>query len=72
MATNENMVAERTTEGANPAMIPKLNKEARMMSSFINEPRLVLGIGFRIKVTKIKMNPMCSPDTDNICTAPAY
>ena len=64
MATNENIVTERTTEGAKPAMIPKMNKETRMISNFRNEPLLVLGIGFRMNVTKTKINPICNPDTD--------
>ena len=66
MATNENIVTERTTEGAKPAIIPKANREARMIANFKNEPFLVLGMGLRMNVTKIKINPICKPETDKI------
>ena len=55
MATNENIATERTTEGAKPAIIPKDDKDKRMIINLINAPRLVLGNGFKRKVTKSKI-----------------
>jgi hypothetical protein len=52
MATNENIVTDRSTDGAKPASNPKEESEARMIINLINEPRRVLGKGFRRKVTK--------------------
>ena len=72
MATNENIATERTTEGANPAINPKSDNDSRMITNLMKEPRLVLGKGLRRKVTKSSINPMCNPETDKICTAPAY
>ena len=72
MATNENMVTERITDGANPAKIPNSQSEHKMAINFNNEPFLLLGTGFSIKVTNNKINPMCNPETDKIWTAPAY
>jgi hypothetical protein len=54
IATNENIVTDRTTEGAKPARIPKENKQHRIISNLIKEPRFVLGMGFNIKVAKLK------------------
>ena len=72
IATNENIVTERTTDGASPAKIPNKDNETRITINFINEPFLVLGIGFSTKVMKINIKPMCKPETDKICMAPAY
>jgi hypothetical protein len=44
-ATNENIVTDRT-KGAKPARIPKENKQHRIISNLIKEPRFVLGMGF--------------------------
>jgi hypothetical protein len=63
IATNENIVTDRTTEGAKPARIPKENKQHRIISNLIKEPRFVLGMGFN-KSCKIKIKPICNPDTD--------
>ena len=55
IATNENIVTERTTDGARPAINANENKETRMRVSFINEPFRVLGIGLSKKVINNKI-----------------
>ena len=66
------MVTDRTTEGAKPAKIPNNQSELTITINFNKAPFRLLGTGFRIKVTNSKMKPICKPDTDKICTAPAY
>ncbi len=58
MATNENIVTERTTDGAMPAIRANENSEATIKVNFRNEPFLVLGIGLSKKVIKSKINPI--------------
>jgi hypothetical protein len=72
MATNENIVTDRTTEGAKPATIPKSHKANTIIINFKRDPFLLLGTGFIIKVTNNKINPLCNPETDKMWTAPAY
>ena len=64
IATNENIVTERTTDGAKPAKIPNAHNEIKTITNFMIEPFLVFGSGFSKKVIKSKMNPTCKPDTD--------
>ena len=71
MATNENIVTDRITDGANPAINPKEISENRITMSLNIEPRFVLGNGLSRKVTKSNIKPMCNPETDKMCTAPA-
>ena len=59
-------MTERTTDGAKPAIIAKEDNERSIIINLSNEPRLVLGTGFNIKVTKSNMNPICNPETDKI------
>lgn len=64
MATNENIVTDRTTDGANPAKIPNIHSDAITIISFMIEPFLLFGIGFNKKVINNKMHPTCNPHTD--------
>ena len=61
MATNENMVTERTTDGDKPAKIAKVKSYAIMTISFDISPFLELGIGFNKKVIKSMIIPTCKP-----------
>ena len=66
------MVTDLTTDGDKPARIPNNHSELIITNSFNKDPFLLFGTGLSIKVTNNKMKPICKPDTDKICTAPAY
>jgi hypothetical protein len=66
MATNENIVTDRTTEGAKPARIPNNQSEHNMTINCNKEPLLLFGTGLSIKVTNSKTKPMCKPETERI------
>jgi hypothetical protein len=51
IAIKENIVTERTTDGASPASIPNKISDVSIINSFIHEPFL-LGIGFKTNVIK--------------------
>ena len=71
MATNENIVTDRSTDGAKPAKTPKNDKVTIINSNFSNRLAFVLAKGDKIKVIKVNNKPTCKPETDNMCTAPA-
>ena len=71
-ATKENMVTERTTDGAKPATIPKDHNASNTIKSLNNEALGVLENGFNKKVMNNKIKPTCKPETESTCTAPAY
>jgi len=72
MVRKENMVTDRTIEGARLAMMAKVHSAVIMSIALLNVPFLELGMGFNKKVINSMMKPTCRPDTDSTCMAPAY
>ncbi|GAA4126469.1 hypothetical protein GCM10022250_13180 [Flavobacterium chungbukense] len=68
----ENITTDLKTEGDKPEMMANPDKEIKMEISFKNDPLLVFGIGFKIKVIKSIIKPTCKPETDKMCVAPEY
>jgi hypothetical protein len=65
MATNENIVTERTIDGDKPAKMAKDQSERTMIPNFSKEPFLELQMGFNKKVININIKPTCKPETDS-------
>lgn len=66
IATNENIVTERTTDGESPAKIANPQRLIIIVNNRVVLPILFFGSGFNRKVINNKMNPTCNPETDKM------
>src|SRR5690606_14396195 len=65
-AMNENIVAERTTDGESPAIKANPQSESTTQISRTQFPSLFFGNAPSMKFTNNSRKPTCSPDTDKI------
>jgi hypothetical protein len=66
IATNENIVTDRTTDGDIPAKIANPQRLTKTMLIRIQEYFFVWGRGLSRKLMNNRIKPTCSPETDRI------